>query len=70
MSNLVESDVIETSIESVAVASEMPNPLCTDADGATESEGSPEKDPELLARLLAVAQRHRKTGNIQNAEQL
>lgn len=70
MTNAVEFDKDEVLTESVVVAPEAGASPGTAAVCATEKEISCEMSRELLERLLAIAQRHRKEGNIQRAKEL
>ncbi len=70
MTNAVEFDEDETVTESVNVTIEVGASPGTAAVCATEKEISCEMSRELLERLLAIAQRHRKEGNIQRAKEL
>lgn len=70
MTNAVEFDKNEAVTESVNVAPEVGATPGTEAPCAAEREIRCEMSQELLERLLAIAQRHRKEGNIQRAKEL
>lgn len=70
MKKAMESDKNEPTAESVAIAPETTDSPSVDADSATKAEISAVMSQELLERLLAIAQRHRKEGNIQRAKEL
>lgn len=70
MKNAMKSDRSEPTAESVSIAPENADSPHIDAGGATETEISAVMSQELLERLLAIAQRHRKEGNIQRAKEL
>lgn len=70
MKNEMKSDRSEPTAESVAIAPENADSPRIDAGSATETEISAVMSQELLERLLAIAQRHRKEGNIQRAKEL
>jgi len=70
MKNAMKSDRSEPTAESVAIAPENADSPRTAPVCAAEQEISCEMSLELLERLLAIAQRHRKEGNIQRAKEL
>ncbi|MDD5332568.1 MAG: hypothetical protein PHS32_02385 [Rhodoferax sp.] len=70
MTNAVEFDKDEALAESVNLAPEAGAAPGSAAVCAAEKEISCEMSRELLERLLAIAQRHRKEGNIQRAKEL
>lgn len=70
MTNALEFDKNEAVTESVNVAPEVGATPGTEAPCAAEREIRCEMSRELLERLLAIAQRHRKEGNIQRAREL
>lgn len=70
MKKAMKSDRSEPTAESVPIAPEDADSPRTAAVCAAEQEISCEMSRELLERLLAIAQRHRKEGNIQRAKEL
>lgn len=70
MMNAMEFDEDEPTVVSVVIAPENADAPRIDVGAATESVISAVMSQELLDQLLAIAQRHRKEGNIQRAKEL
>lgn len=70
MKKVMELNRNEPTVVSVVIAPENVDAPRIDVGGATESVISAVMSQELLERLLAIAQRHRKEGNIQRAKEL
>src|SRR5665647_1791751 len=70
MKNVRKFDKNEPTVVSVVIAPENADAPRIDVGGATEAVISTVMSQELLERLLAIGQRHRKEGNIQRAKEL
>ncbi len=70
MTNVMEFDENEPTVVPVVIASETADAPRIAVGSATETEISSVMSQELLEQLLAIAQRHRKEGNIQRAKEL
>jgi tetratricopeptide (TPR) repeat protein len=70
MKKETESYTSEPTAESLAITFETTDSARLDAGGTAETEVSAVASQDLLGRILSIAQRHRKEGNIQQAKEL
>jgi hypothetical protein len=70
MKKEIKSHTSEPTAESVVIASETTDSSRIDAGDTAETEVSAVASQDLLVRILAIAQRHREEGNIQQAKEL